>query len=162
MKKFSGCQNWDFWPVQPHCWMKLAEVLKIGLLELWQHQINQFQSLFRHSGQFWSFGAFFLSFLAIFGHFWPFWPQIQNCRRLVMWPLKMTAREAEIQWRWFRMSLFRHSGHFWSFGAFFGHFWPIFGPKFKIVLNWSCDYSKWLQEKQKSDKDGFGCHYSDI
>ena len=48
----------------------------------------------------------FRPFLAIFGHFWPFWPQIQNCRRLVMWPLKMTAREAEIQW--FRMSLFRY------------------------------------------------------
>jgi small-conductance mechanosensitive channel len=67
-------------------------------------------------------------FSAIFGHFWPFWPfwpQIQNCRRLVMWPLKMTAREAEIQWRWFRMSLFRHSGQFRSFGALFGHFWPI-------------------------------------
>ena len=44
-----------------------------------------------------------------------------------MWPLKMTAREAEIQWRWFRMSLLRHSGHFWSFGAFsaiFCQFWP--------------------------------------
>ena len=46
--------------------------------------------------------------------------------------LKMTAREAEIQWRWFRMSLFRHSGHFWSFGAFFGHFWPILAPNSKL------------------------------
>ena len=77
----------------------------------------------------------FRPFLVIWGHFWPywpFWPQIQNCRRLVMWPLKMTAREAEIQWRWFRMSLFRHSGHFWSFGAFFGHFWPILAPNSKL------------------------------
>ena len=77
----------------------------------------------------------FRPFLVIWGHFrpfWPFWPQIQNCRRLVMWPLKMTAREAEIQWRWFRMSLFRHSGHFWSFGAFFSHFWPILAPNSKL------------------------------
>ena len=49
-----------------------------------------------------------------------------------MWPLKMTAGEAEIQWRWFRMSLFRHSGHFWPFGAFFGHFWPILAPNSKL------------------------------
>ena len=30
------------------------------------------------------------------------------------------------------MSLFRHSGHFWSFGAFFGHFWPILAPNSKL------------------------------
>ena len=107
--------------------------------------------LFRHSGQFWSFGAFF-------GHFWPFfsqfWPQTQTCRKLVMWPLKMIAREAEIQWRWFRMSLFRYSDHVRSFWAFFGHFWPLlanFGPKVKIVINWSYDHSKQSQDEQKSD-----------
>ena len=115
--------------------------------------------LFRHSGQFWSFGAFF-------GHFWPFfsqfWPQTQTCRKLVMWPLKMIAREAEIQWRWFRMSLFRYSDHVWSFGAFFGHFWPLlatFCPKLKIVENWPCDHSKRSQEKQKSDGYGFKWHF---
>ena len=73
----------------------------------------------------------FRPFLVIWGHFrpsWPFWPQIQNCRRLVMWPLKMTAREAEIQWRWFQMSLFILSGLFLSFGAFFGHFFGQFWP----------------------------------
>ena len=53
-----------------------------------------------------------------------------------MWPLEKTAKEAEIQWRWFRMSLFRHSGHFWSFGAFFSHFWPILAQKLKIVQKW--------------------------
>ena len=34
------------------------------------------------------------------------------------------------------MSLFRLLGQFWSFGAFFGHFWPLLanlGPKLKIV-----------------------------
>ena len=78
------------------------------------------------------FRCHFQTFRPFFGHLEPFlaifvqfWPQIQNCCRLVMWPLKMTAREAEIQWRWFRMSLFRHSGQFRSFGALFGHFWPI-------------------------------------
>ena len=118
--------------------------------------------LFRHSGQFWSFGAFF-------GHFWPFfsqfWPQTQTCRKLVMWPLKMIAREAEIQWRWFRMSLFRYSDHVRSFWAFFGHFWPLlanFGPKVKIVINWSYDHSKQSQDEQKSDGDGLECHLSDI
>ena len=30
------------------------------------------------------------------------------------------------------MSLFRHSGHFWSFGAFVGHFWPILAPNSKL------------------------------
>ena len=111
--------------------------------------------LFRHSGQFWSFGAFF-------GHFWPFfsqfWPQTQTCRKLVMWPLKMIAREAEIQWRWFRMSLFRYSDHVRSFWAFFGRFWPLlanFGPKLKIVINWSCDHSKRSRDRQKSSHSTF-------
>ena len=70
----------------------------------------------------------------------------------------MTAREAEIQWRWFWMSFFRHSGQFRSFGALFGHFWPLLanlGLKHKIVVNWSCDHSKRPQEKQKSNGDGF-------
>ena len=60
------------------------------------------------------------------------------------------------------MSLFILSGHFWSFGAFFGHFLANFGPKLKIVVIWSCDHSKWQQEKQKSNGDGFGHHFSDI
>ena len=42
--------------------------------------------------------------------------------------------------------------------SIFGHFCP----KLKIVVNWSCDHSKRSQEKQKSDGDGFGCHFSDI
>ena len=74
-KKFSRCQNWDFWPVQPHCWMKLAYTLKIGLWELWKHQINQFQSYYRHLGHFWSF-------LAFFGRFWPFWPILASNLKL--------------------------------------------------------------------------------
>ena len=96
----------------------------------------------------------------LFGHFWPFfsqfWPQTQTCRKLVMWPLKMIAREAEIQWRWFQMSLFRYSDHVRSFWAFFGHFWPLlanFGPKVKIVINWSYDHSKQSQDEQKSNGD---------
>ena len=63
------------------------------------------------------------------------------------------------------MLLFRHSGQFWSFGAFFGHFGHFlanFGPKLKLVVNWSCDHSKWSQEKQKSNGDCFGCHFLDI
>ena len=70
----------------------------------------------------------------------------------------MTAREAEIEWRWFRMSFFSDSGQFRSFGALFGHFWPLLanlGLKHKIVVNWSCDHSKRPQEKQKSNGDGF-------
>ena len=54
---------------------------------------------------------------------------------------------------------------FRPFLVIWGLFRPFlanFGPKFKIVLKWSCDHSKWLQEKQKSDEDGFGCLYSDI
>ena len=49
-------------------------------------------------------------------------------------------------------------GHFRPFLAISGHF----GPKFKIVADKSCDHSKWPQKKQKSNEDGFGCHYSDI
>ena len=52
------------------------------------------------------------------------------------------------------MSLFRYSDHVRSFGAFFDHFWPLlanFGPKVKIVVNWSYDHSKQSQDKQKSD-----------
>ena len=81
----------------------------------------------------------FRPFSVIWGLFWPilaifgqFWPQIQNCRRLVMSPLKMTARGAEIQWRWFWMSVFRLSGPFRSFGALLGHFWPIFALNSKL------------------------------
>ena len=101
----------------------------------------------------------------IFGHFWPFLailgPLGKYGCRLVLWPLKMTTREAEIQWRWFRMSLLILSGHF-------GHFEPFstilanFGPKIEIVINWSCDHSKWPQEEQKSNGDGFGCHFLDF
>ena len=100
----------------------------------------------------------FRPFLVIWGLFWHVLaifgqipPQIQDCRRQVIWPLKMTAREVKLQWRWFHLSLFRRSGHFWSFGTFSA----IFGPKLKIVVYWSCDHSKWLQEKQKSNGDGF-------
>ena len=63
------------------------------------------------------------------------------------------------------MSLFRYSDHVRSFGAFFGHFWPLlanFGPKLKIVVNWSYDHSKQSQDEQKSNGDGLGCHFSDI
>ena len=68
----------------------------------------------------------------IWGHFGailgPFranlWPQIQNCRRLVMWPLKTTARGAEFWWRWLRKSLWTRWGHL---GQFWGHFGTIPG-----------------------------------
>ena len=36
------------------------------------------------------------------------------------------------------------------------------GPKLKIVVNWSCDHSKRSQDEQKSNGDGFGCHFSDL
>ena len=73
----------------------------------------------------------------------------------------MTAREAEIQLRWFLMSLFGLLGQFGSFGAFFRHFWPLltnFGLKLKIIVNWSCDHSKQSRDEQKSDGDGFKWH----
>ena len=79
-----------------------------------------------------------------------------------MWPLKKTAREAEIQWRWFPMAISRGSGHFRPFCVILGPLRAIFGPEHKIVANWSCDTSKWLQDKQKSDGDGFRCHFQDI
>ena len=60
----------------------------------------------------------FLVTVGHFGHFWPIFPQAQNCRKLVMWPLKTIARRAEFRWRWFWMSLSRCAGHFWSSGAF--------------------------------------------
>ena len=63
------------------------------------------------------------------------------------------------------MSLFRYSDHVRSFWAFFGRFWPLlanFGPKVKIVINWSYDHSKQSQDEQKSDGDGLECHLSDI
>ena len=69
----------------------------------------------------------------IWGHFGailgPFranlWPRTQNCCRLVMWPLKTTARGAEFWWRWFRKSLWTCWGHL---GQFWGHFGAILGP----------------------------------
>lgn len=36
------------------------------------------------------------------------------------------------------------------------------GPKLKIVVNRSCDHSKRSQDEQKSNGDGFRCHFSDI
>ena len=80
----------------------------------------------------------------IWGHFGailgPFqanlWPQIQNCRRLVMWPLKTTARGAEFWWRWFRKSLWTcwgHLGQFWGhFGAIWGYFGTVLGLNLKL------------------------------
>ena len=54
----------------------------------------------------------FRPFLVIWGLFQPFLanfgPKFKIVIKLVMWPLKMTAREAEIRWRWFQMSLFRY------------------------------------------------------
>ena len=72
----------------------------------------------------------------IWGHFGailgPFranlWPQIQNCRRLVMWPLKTTARGAELWWRWFQKSFSIPSGHFRPFPVHFRAIWGQFGP----------------------------------
>ena len=63
-----------------------------------------------------------------------------------MWPLKTTARGAEIQWRWFRKSIWRRSGHFrtiWDhlrlFWGYFCHFWAKTasnGPKWqKLAQN---------------------------
>ena len=79
-----------------------------------------------------------------------------------MRPLKKTAREAEIQWRWFQVAISMGWGHFRPFCVILGPLRAIFGPKHKIVANWSCDTSKWLQDEQKSDGDGFGCHFQDI
>ena len=54
----------------------------------------------------------FRPFLVIWGLFQPFLanfgPKFKIVIKLVMWPLKMTAREAEIRWRLFQMSLFRY------------------------------------------------------
>ena len=44
----------------------------------------------------------------------------------------------------------------------FRPFLANFGLKLKMVVNWSCDHSKWPQEKQKSNGDGLRCHFSDI
>ena len=118
-----------FWPQIQNCCRLVMWPLKMTAREAEIQWRWFWMLLFRHSGQYWSFGAFF-------GHFWPFfsqfWLQTQTCRKLVMWPLKMMARKAEIQWRWFWMSLFRYSDYVRSFRAFFGHFWPILAPKSKL------------------------------
>ena len=107
-------------------------------------------------------------FLVIWGHFRPFLAILailapnsklsqtshvttQNDRKRSRNPMEMVS---DVTFQTFR-----------PFLVIWGLFRPFlanFGPKFKIVLNWSCDHSKWLQEKQKSNEDGFGCHYSDI
>ena len=80
----------------------------------------------------------------IWGLFWPFlatfsqfWPQTQNWRRLVMWPLKMTAREAEIHWRWFQMAISMDSGHFRPSCVILGPKWLQWAPKLHNL------YTKW-------------------
>ena len=64
----------------------------------------------------------FLDILEIWGHFWP---QTQNCRRLVLWLLKMTARGAEFRWKWFQKSFWRRWG---QFGQFWVHCRAISRP----------------------------------
>ena len=107
----------------------------------------------------------FRPFLVIWGHFRPFLAILapnsklsqtshvttQNDRKRSRNPMEMVS---DVTFQTFR-----------PFLVIWGLFRPFlanFGPKFKIVLNWSCDHSKWLQEKQKSNGDGFGCHFSDI
>ena len=88
------------------------------------------KSLWTHWGH---FGQFRGHFGAILGPFWAnLWPRTQNCCRLVMWPLKTTARGAEFWWRWFRKSLWRHWGHF---RQFWGHFGVISGPFLTLKSN---------------------------
>ena len=100
------------------------------------------------------FGCHFSDIQAIFGHLGPFsaifgqfWAKTQNCRKLVMWPLKMTARRAEIQWKWFRMTILMSSCHFRPFCVILGPLRAILGPKHKIAADWSCDTSKRSQDR---------------
>ena len=60
------------------------------------------------------------------------------------------------------MAISMGSGHFSPFCVLLGPLRAIFGLEHKIVANWSCDTSKQSQNKQKSDGDGFGCHFQDI
>ena len=104
----------------------------------------------------------FLPFGAIFGHFWPLMAQnsklsltghvtTQNDRKRSRNTMKMVS---DVTFQTFR-----------PFLVIWGLFRPFlanFGPKLKIVVNRSCDHSKWPQEEQKSNGDGFGCHFSDF
>ena len=89
------------------------------------------------------------SFQAILCHFGAtkshFWARTQNCRKLVLWHLKMIARRADIWWRWFQMSLSRHLDHFGQYRQswVWGPNWPKVaekGPKWP-KLSWKSE--KW-------------------
>ena len=79
-----------------------------------------------------TFRPFFWSFRAFFGHFCPILAPnskllqtshvtTQNDRKRSRNPMEMVSDVT-----------FRHSGQFRSFGALFGHFWPILAPNSKL------------------------------
>ena len=89
----------------------------------------------------------------IWGLFWPFlatfsqfWPQTQNCFKLVMWPLKMTAREAEIHWRWFQMAISMGSGHFRPSCVILGPKMATMGSKITLFFRNDLDVLKVTSE----------------
>ena len=100
-------------------------------------------------------GLFFWSFRAFFGHFCPILAPnskllqtshvtTQNDRKRSRNPMEMVS---DVTFQTFR-----------PISVIWGTFRPFlanFGPKLKIVVNWSCDHSKWPQERQKSTEDGF-------
>ena len=73
-----------------------------------------------------SFQAILCPFEATKSHFWA---GTQNCCKLVLWHLKTITRRAEIWWRWFRMSLSTHLGHFEKKSVILEPVVAIFGPK---------------------------------
>ena len=75
-----------------------------------------------------------------------------------MWPIKKTAKEAEIQWRWFRMSLSRHLCHFGQCRqSFWVVTWPVYDHlEFKAKIG-----QKW-PKRAPNDRNWPECLKSDI
>ena len=102
----------------------------------------------------------------IWGHFKMIWGQFvnrnskllqashvttQNDRKRSRNPMEMVS---DVTFQTFR-----------PISVIWGPFRPFlanFGLKLKMVVNWSCDHSKWPQEKQKSNGYGLRFHFSDI
>ena len=107
----------------------------------------------------------FRPFLVIWGHFRPFLAILAPNSKL--WQTSHVTTQNDRKRSRNRMKMvsdviFKTFRPFLVIWGLFRPFLANFGPKFKIVLNWSCDHSKWLQEKQKSNGDGFGWHFLDI